>query len=156
METEEKPKQRGGITNYFQGATIHNLVINGNMTKTGSEYFNSEKHKMTGVTPFMVGRALKQCEAYIWGYAAYSVAFCVCRDNYDGWPDNATDFERKMRDQGIDLPEGTINTALSRNAFMRFDIDKWEENGALDRVIKLRDEFKQQVAFAMTNNKLAG
>ena len=104
----------------------------------------------------MVGRALKQCEAYIWGYAAYSVAFCVCRDNYDGWTDNATDFERKMRDQGIDLPEGTINTALSRNAFMRFDIDKWEENGALDRVIKLRDEFKQQVAFAMTNNKLAG
>ena len=30
MEQETK-EQQGGIVNYFQGATIHNMVINGNM-----------------------------------------------------------------------------------------------------------------------------
>lgn len=156
MEKDEQPQQHGGVTNYFQGATIHNLVINGNMTKTGPEYFNAEKQKKAGVTPYMVGRALKQCGTYIWGYAAYSVAFCVCRDDYEGWTDNAADFERKMREQGIDLPDGTVNSAMSRNPFMRYDTDKWDENGAMERVLKLRDEFRQQVAIAMLNNKLAG
>lgn len=41
METTETPQHSGGIYNYFQGATINNLVINGNMTKTGTESYNS-------------------------------------------------------------------------------------------------------------------
>ena len=32
--TEETSHRQGGIYNYFEGATIHNLVINGNMSKT--------------------------------------------------------------------------------------------------------------------------
>lgn len=40
MEPTETPQQRGGIFNYFQGATINNLVINGNMTKSGTEHYN--------------------------------------------------------------------------------------------------------------------
>lgn len=156
MEQEEKPLRSGGIINYFQGATIHNLVINGNMTKQGQEYYNEEKHKVTGVTPRVVGCALKRCDAYVWGYAAYSVAFCVCRDSFDGWSDNATDFERKMQGQGIVIPEGTVNSALSRHAFMKLDIDKWDENGAMERVLRLRDEFRQQVALVMAKSKKAG
>lgn len=42
MEKEEDMKtQKDGIVNYFQGATINNLVINGNMTKSGTENFNT-------------------------------------------------------------------------------------------------------------------
>lgn len=156
MEENKKAELMKGM---FEGATFYKSVVAG-VAESGStvcyEKFDDEKKKIAGVTPFLVGQALKQCEGYVWGYAAYAVAFCVCRDSYDGWTDNATDFERKMGEQGIEIPEGTINSALSRNMFMRYDIDKWEENGVLDRVIKLRDEFKQQVAFAMTNNKLAG
>lgn len=45
METAETPQHLGGgIVNYFQGATINNLVINGNMTKTGQDHFNSHEH----------------------------------------------------------------------------------------------------------------
>ena len=48
METTETPQQgRGGITNYFQGATIHNLVINGNMTKSGDEHYHQEKQQQS-------------------------------------------------------------------------------------------------------------
>ena len=48
MESTETPQQhRGGIFNYFQGATINNLVINGNMTKNGPENYNSQEKKNT-------------------------------------------------------------------------------------------------------------
>ena len=39
---EETPHHSGGIHNYFQGATIHNLVINGNMNKNGSEHYHEK------------------------------------------------------------------------------------------------------------------
>lgn len=39
MESTETPQHVGGIVNYFQGATIHNIVINGNMTKRGTEHY---------------------------------------------------------------------------------------------------------------------
>jgi hypothetical protein len=32
-------QQGGSIVNYFQGATINNLVINGNMNRKGTEYY---------------------------------------------------------------------------------------------------------------------
>lgn len=44
MNPLETPHQHGGIVNYFQGATIHNIVINGNMTRSGSESYNTEEH----------------------------------------------------------------------------------------------------------------
>lgn len=47
METFEQPQKHGGIYNYFQGATINNLVINGNMTKNGPENYNSQEKKNT-------------------------------------------------------------------------------------------------------------
>ena len=36
--TEETSHRRGGTYYYFEGATIHNLVINGNMSKTRNHY----------------------------------------------------------------------------------------------------------------------
>ena len=49
MELTDSPtgQQMGGITNYFQGATIHNLVINGNMTKSGTENYNGNNTQTT-------------------------------------------------------------------------------------------------------------
>ena len=46
MEEKETPNHCG-IVNNFQGANIHNIVINGTMTKNGPEYYNTnntEKH----------------------------------------------------------------------------------------------------------------
>ena len=65
-----------------------------------------------------------------------------------GWQDNASYFERQMQQQGIVFPPGTINTTISRNPFMKLNVDKWDGNGVMERVIKLRDEFQQQVGFA--------
>ena len=91
--------------------------------------------------------ALNRCRAFMWGNAAYAVAFCVCRDLF-GWQGNASLFERQLQQQGIELPIGTINTAMSRNAYMRLNINKWDAGDVMERVLRLRDEFRHQVALA--------
>lgn len=150
--SEETPQHRhGGIYNYFQGATIHNLVINGNMTKNGSEKYNSSSEKKNISSEQMVS-ALKQCGDYIWGHAAYSIIFCVCRDVYH-MGDNASQYERMLAEQGIMIPTGTINTAMSRNQWLKFHIDSWEENGASQRALKLRDVFMEKVKTLLANSK---
>ena len=88
--------------------------------------------------------ALKQCSAYIWGNSAYSIAFCVCRDAFN-MGDNASQYERKLNKRGIMIPAGTINTAMSRNPWMKYPIDSWEENGASERALRLRDALMEQV-----------
>ena len=140
METTEKPEQpRGGIHNYFQGATIHNMVINGNMNKNASESYNStEEHKR--LTPEQVVQTLKQCPEFFEKNASYSIAFCVCRDMYH-MGDNATQFEKMLIERGINIPLGTINNSLSRKPFMRYHIDKWDEMNAASIVLKTRDTF---------------
>lgn len=89
-------------------------------------------------------KALMLSKAYIWGNAAYTVAFCVIRDDYKNGV-NVSSFERMLNERGIDLPEGTLNAAISRNPWMRFHVDKWEENGAMERAIKMRDYFRLQM-----------
>ena len=104
----------------------------------------SDYSEQRPVSSEQVGMALKQCGAYIWGHAAYSIAFCVCRDVYH-MGDNASLFERIMAGEGIMMPEGTINSAMSRNPWMKYHIDRWEEQGVMERVLKLRDVFIRQM-----------
>lgn len=60
METLEKPQQHGGIYNYFSGATINNLVINGNMTKNGPENYNSNQEKKNTYSDTQIAQALSR------------------------------------------------------------------------------------------------
>lgn len=145
MESTETPQHhRGGIYNYFQGATINNLVINGNMVKNGSDQYTSNSEAGKKATPEMMVRALEQCKDFVWGNAAYSVAFCVCRDVYN-MENNATNFERILTERGIAVPEGTINSAIFRNPWLKYHVDKWKEMGAPERALKLKEEFILQV-----------
>ena len=94
----------------------------------------------TDIDSSMVSQALAKCGDYIWGNSAYAVPFCVCRDVY-GWEDNASLFERKLELEGVELPPGTINTAINRNPYMKLPIFKWKDNGAKERVLKFKEEF---------------
>lgn len=147
MESTETPQHhRGGIFNYFQGATINNLVINGNMTKSGSENYHntSSKENESTVSSKQLAEALKSCKGIFSSMASYAIAFCVCRDVYK-MKDNVAKFVRGLRENGIEITEGSINTALSRNAYMKYHVDKWKENGADDKVLKKRDMFKDKM-----------
>ena len=99
----------------------------------------------------VVCSALNRCKPYLWGNAAYAVAFCVCRDLF-GWQDNASLFERQMQQMGFDFPSGTINAAFSRTPYLKLHVSKWNENGAMQRALKFRDEFMSQMEFAEHQN----
>lgn len=140
-----------GNTVYVQGSYVDvhdNEVVNLSIDKAGKVVVG--EGQQTGrreAGADIVKQVLSKCGAYIWGNSAYAVAFCVCRDEY-GWQDNASYFERQMEQQGIPLPQGTINAALSRNPYMKLKTDKWDKNGAMERVLRLRDEFRLQMTCA--------
>lgn len=152
MAIEEIRSLFAQMKDYIQGTTINgNIIIN--MNSGNAEYnlhgneVETKEEPQEHVSMDVVCSALNRCRPFLWGNAAYAVAFCVCRDLF-GWQDNASLFERQLQQQGIDLPIGTINTAISRNAYMRLNVNKWGVSDAMDRVLKLRDEFRHQVALA--------
>ncbi len=122
----------GPIGNY--NAHVEKIVI----TNNGKTVFDEESNPT--VSPKSVAQAIKQCSEYMWGYSAYAVPFCVCRDKY-GWQDNATNFERVLRENEIDIPEGTVNNTIKHNEFMRMNVDKWNSNCTKARVLKLLEAF---------------
>ena len=134
---------------YVQGSYIDvhdNEVVNLSIDKAGKVVVGGRQQaERRKAEPEVVKEALSKCGDYIWGKAAYSVVFCVCRDEY-GWQDNASYFERLMEQLGISLPQGTINATMSRNPYMKLKTDKWDKNGAMERVLRLRDEFRLQMA----------
>ena len=91
-----------------------------------------------------LAKVLAGCKAFIWGHSAYAVVFCVCRD-LNLLENNASRFERMLAEGGTEIPEGTINNAMSRNPWMKHPADKWEKYDVKERVLKLRDEFKRQL-----------
>ena len=143
---QEKPQGHSNIYNYFEGATIHNMVINGNMVKNGDEHYQDTSHDVhaTAATTQLLKKALERCKQYIWGHAAYSITFCVCRDKFH-MEDNASLFERTLNSLGVPLPAGTINSAFSRNPWLKHHIDDWEKLGVKERPLKLRDAFQQEM-----------
>lgn len=155
MENSEPTQHFGGIINYFGGARINHFTINyGNIKKpqdNNTEYHAQQPAEAPGndgeVSAAQVAAALSRCRDYLWGNAAYAVAFCVCRDVY-GWPNNAAGFERQMQLQGISMPPGTIHSAISRNRYMRMPVDKWEKNGAMQRVLAMKEQFMEQMEAA--------
>ena len=138
--------QKGRIINYFQGAIINNLVINGNMTKYGTENFyaaqpeSKKESEEQEVNIKTVRQALEKCKGFLWGQAALATIFCVCRDTYH-LGDNASWFERQMEQMDINCPQGTIANAMRNSPYMKQPISKWEHSGAQERVLVLMKQF---------------
>ena len=85
----EEEQQHGGIVNYFQGATIHNLVINGNMTRRGREYYGSEAQAARPPKKDVAGKAQQTGQG---------------TEQCDRWADN---------DENLESP--TININITNN-----------------------------------------
>ena len=77
---------------------------------------------------------------YFWTPGAIGFVFCVCRDCYD-YPNNMSQFERDFG-----CPEGSLSNTFRNNPYMHLHIDKWAQNGAKDRVLRLVEAYKKAVA----------
>ena len=118
----------------------------------GTNYINTPEDKSdklqrettSSVTAEQVVEALGRCRGIFSSMASYAVAFCVCRDLFH-MGNNMSAFERELRENGIEITDGTINSAISRSNYMKLPIDKWRENGASERTLKLLDMFREKM-----------
>lgn len=135
-----------GVT--FNGSVTFNgpmfdIHDNEHVTIVNDRQRQEDKEVSPTLTTELLGEAMSNVMAYVWGNAAYAVVFCACRDVY-GWQDNASFFERQLAAVGKEIPAGTVNAALSRNPYMRMPVDKWKGCGVMERVLVLKDKFCEQ------------
>ena len=87
-----------------------------------------------------LARAIEQCQMFFWGESSMAVVFCVCRDCYN-YTNNMSQFEREFH-----CTEGLLSNTFRNNPYMRLHIDKWKQNGAKERVLRLVDAYRKSVA----------
>ncbi len=110
----------------------------------------------TPLSKEVLAQAIEDVQDYFWGYSSNAVLFCVCKDKYN-YPDNTSLFERETRElkyhkrMAYLCADGTISNAFKNNSYMKYNVDKWEEKGAKDRALILRDEFIKAVERAKKN-----
>lgn len=137
MSEDLKEKILGRILK--AGVTIQNFVMENNSTMVYNNYGESEKPKAEPVANEILARGITAVRGNFWGDSAIATIFCVCRDVY-GYPDNKSQFERDFN-----CPQGVISNAFRSSPYMNLSIDKWRANGAMDRVLKLKDLFQNAI-----------
>lgn len=156
MEATSKDSLQG----LFQGAILHEPQIV--IAQSGAKVVYKEvkvadtNTEVTQVTDEQVADAIEKSQSLFWAQSAWAVVFCVCRD-YLGMTDNMTEFERYVkklpftRQLPYGCPEGTIQTTLKNNPYMKLSIDKWQNNGGKERAVRLAEnlarELKQEYTF---------
>ena len=131
----------------FQGANLQhaqiNVVVQNGAKVVYKEVTNTEKRQEPApVTDTQVADAIVKSQPLFWAQSAWAVVYCVCRDHL-GMAENMTEFERYIKSLpftqklSYECPEGTIQSTLKNNPYMRYPISKWAENGAKERALLL-------------------
>lgn len=162
METEETPHHSGGIYNYFQGATIHNIVINGNMTKSGPENYyagrEEKPHEDRVATREMMSQAAKATldGGYWKSQRSWSVTFVVyCIWGYKGkvsdfvteateWPDGVAERVTCNRD---------AVEKLKNTYYFSKNIKEWRSNGVPEQYCILGEQLDAELERLLLENR---
>jgi hypothetical protein len=150
----EEEQQHGGIVNYFQGTTIHNLVINGNMTRRGRERYGSEAQAATQPGKDVAGKAqqtgqgTEQCgvpspmemqaaveetirQGLWWSNRSWSVAYRVYQ--MKGYQQSISQFVRDVAEwnvaKGFECNYDAVQKPIAQGLLIG-DPKKWVDNGA--------------------------
>ena len=141
---EKQDMQLPGIT--FTG-DIHiegdMFNIHDNQNVTINMNGNQKQQPMKPAEPLSVSvlvACVDNVREYFWTPGAIGFVFCVCRDCYD-YPNNMSQFERDFG-----CPEGSLSNTFRNDTYMHLHIDKWAQNGAKDRVLRLVEAYKKAVA----------
>lgn len=139
---EETMNPNGNIVNNFYGNVGY--IYNGDVTYNGSVNYSNDNKEQKQEQEEVVSidklvESTGQVRQYFWGDSSWAVIFCVCRDCFN-YADNMSQFEREFHCQ-----EGLLSNTFRNNTYMRLPIDKWEQNGAKERVLRLVDAYKKAV-----------
>ena len=142
----EKDSQKNVVNHFAAGSNCQ--VFNGNITgcvfaMPGSTVTQqaapavAQNDEQPDV-PMLVA-CVDSVRQYFWRDSALTVIFCTCRDCY-GYADNMSQFEREFHCQ-----EGLLSNTFRNNPYMRLHVDKWAQNGAKQRVLRLVEAYKDAV-----------
>lgn len=142
----EKDSQKNVVNHFAAGSNCQ--VFNGNITGCVFAMPGSTVTQQAAPTvaqndeqpdvPMLVA-CVDSVRQYFWRDSALTVIFCTCRDCY-GYADNMSQFEREFHCQ-----EGLLSNTFRNNPYMRLHVDKWAQNGAKQRVLRLVEAYKNAV-----------
>ena len=138
MDDETKVKMMEALAK--GGMSVGQLIVE----NTGSITYNDHRGRQEAdqqrqvELSTMVG-CVDRVRQYFWSDSSMAVVFCVCRD-YFNYADNMSQFERDFN-----CAEGLLSNTFRNNVYMRLPIDKWEQNGAKERVMKLVEAYQNAV-----------
>ncbi len=140
LHQAEHPHHGGNILNYFQGATIHNMVINGNMTKRGTEHYHTaetaqSREPQTGdmPTPAEMQAAVEETvrQGLWWSNRSWSVAYRVYQ--MKGYQQSIRQFVRDVSGWNIaksfECNYDAVQKPIAQGLLIG-DPKKWVDNGA--------------------------
>ena len=136
------PNHGGSVVNYFQGATIHNLVINGNMTKRGTEHYHTEEASQRREQEAEKGGVPTAAEMQAaveetvrrglwWSNRSWSVAYRVYQ--MKGYQQSIKQFVRDVSGwniaKGFECNYDAVQKPIAQGLLIG-DPKKWVDNGA--------------------------
>ena len=154
MKPKEEEREMRNVENHFEAGS-NCQVFNGNNTgcvfaMPGSSVTQQvapaaepkapvAKSDKTPVPVLMLVTSVAKVRKLFWSDSSMTVIFCVCRDYYD-YANNMSQFERDFHCQ-----EGLLSNTFRNNPYMRLPVDKWEQNGAKTRVLRLVEAYHKVV-----------
>ena len=138
MNIEEKKELMQSMAEMMKGAQVGQMVM---FAESGSKivYKEVEPETKKEVKVEDLVESADKVRSYFWSDSSMAVIFCVCRDFFN-YADNMSKFERDFH-----CPEGLLSNTFRNNPYMRLPIEKWEQNGVKERVLKLADAYKKAV-----------
>ena len=103
----------------------------------GSAESLAQQQKQYALTELTSG--VDKVRRFFWSESAMAFIFCVCRDCFN-YVNNMSQFEREFN-----CREGLVSNTFRNNPYMYMPIDKWAENGAKERVLRLVDAYKTAI-----------
>jgi hypothetical protein len=104
-----------------------------------NNYYGSEKAEKEEVDLSRLQECAEKVRGFFWGESSMAVIFCVCRDLY-GYANNMSRFEREFH-----CTEGLLSNTFRNNPYMQLPVEKWQGQGARERVLRLVEAYRKAV-----------
>ena len=97
----------------------------------------AQKRTEYGLTELTSG--VEKVRPFFWSDSSMAFIFCVCRDCFN-YANNMSQFEREFN-----CREGLVSNTFRNTPYMYLPIDKWGQNGAKERVLRLVEAYKTAI-----------
>ena len=124
------------ITNFYNYGTMNQVEPGATQI---NNYYGSDKSEKQEVELAWLQACAEKVRAHFWGESSMAVIFCVCRDLY-GYANNMSRFEREFH-----CTEGLLSNTFRNNPYMQLSVEKWQEQGAKERVLRLVEAYRKAV-----------